>query len=140
MKVIILDDSKEDRDIIHHYLSKYNNNIDIQLSKNFKEAEILLKENNFDAIFLDLNLPKSEGIETVKKMQEILNNYNKNTSIIVLTGIHNYKIGKQSLKLGASDFLIKDENNYNDINRALNFATYSNHLPDRKQTLENIPF
>lgn len=139
MKIIILDDSKEDRDIICHYLNEYNSNIDIQLSKNFQEAKILLKKNNFDAIFLDLNLPESEGIETVKKMQKILNKYNKNTPIIVLTGMHNYKIGKQSLKLGALDFLIKDENNYNDINRALNFATYANHLPDRKQTLENIP-
>lgn len=57
----------------------------------------------FDIILLDLRLPDSQDMETLRRMHEAV----PDTPIVVLTGTMGKQVGLQSLAHGASDYLIK---------------------------------
>ncbi|SEW03095.1 bacterio-opsin activator domain-containing protein [Natrinema salifodinae] len=58
-----------------------------------------------DIVLLDLNLPDSEGLETLESVHE----ETSETPIVVLTGVRDQQVGVQAIQRGAQDFLVKDE-------------------------------
>ena len=63
----------------------------------------LLKTKQYDVLLLDLGLPDSNGIETVRSVSKV----NANIPIVVLTGLENEETGLEAIKNGASDYLVK---------------------------------
>ena len=63
----------------------------------------LLKTKQYDVLLLDLGLPDSNGIETVKSVSKV----NANIPIVVLTGLESEETGLEAIKNGASDYLVK---------------------------------
>lgn len=59
--------------------------------------------NEADLLVLDINMPEVDGIEVLKKFQEI----GKNISIIVLSSYDDVKLVKEVIKMGADGFLAK---------------------------------
>lgn len=57
----------------------------------------------YDVILLDMGLPDSSGIETVRKICRITD-----IPIVVLTGLGDEEIGLSAIKTGAADYLTKD--------------------------------
>ena len=126
MKILIIDDSKTDRNLILGHIKKIEKR-EIQADECdcLKEGQKKLEAFNYDAIILDLALPETDGIHTVEAIIEHLNKHNKNTPIIILTGSEDYSIGRQAWLLGIKHYLIKDEVESKDLSRALTFATMS---------------
>ena len=89
------------------------------LSKGLKQLESF----NYDAVILDLSLPETDGIDTVEAVIKHLDKHNKNTPVIVLTGLEDYSVGRKAWLLGIKEYLIKDEIQSKDLSRALTFAT-----------------
>ncbi|QSW97900.1 bacterio-opsin activator domain-containing protein [Haloterrigena alkaliphila] len=58
-----------------------------------------------DVVLLDLNLPDSEGLETL----DTVHAESEETPIVVLTGVRDQQVGVQAIQRGAQDFLVKDE-------------------------------
>ena len=133
MKILVIDDSKEDRDLIitHIKKSRKKEKITTDESNCLEDALKKIKLNNYDVIILDLILPKTDGIETVKKVVEHLKKIKKDVPIIVLTGVEDYKIGREARLLGIKDYLIKDEIQEKDLIRSLSFAVRGNHVRKR---------
>jgi len=133
MKILVVDDSPEDRLLAITYLSKaeLKDKIDITESPNLTEGMAQVKTVKFDAIFLDLALPETKGLDTIKTMLNCLEQQNKEIPVIVLTGNEDYKLGREALDLGCFAFLIKGEAKKKEIERTLNYATYNNALPKR---------
>ena len=131
MKVLVIDDSKEDRDLIINHLKKIEKEISVNECNCLKDGLNRLSSENFDAIILDLVLPETDGIDTVKAILENLEEHNKSTPIIVLTGIEDYSIGRKAWLLGIKEFLIKDEIQSKDLSRALTFATLKSSKPTK---------
>lgn len=127
MRILVIDDSQEDRDLIitHIKKSKKRTKVETEESNCLKDALKKLKTKNYDVIILDLVLPESDGIETVKTILSTLKELKKNIPVIVLTGVEDYKVGREAWLLGIKDYLIKDEMQSRDLSRALNFATYN---------------
>jgi len=127
MKILVIDDSAEDRDLIITHIKKSTKkeNIITDESNCLNDALNKIKTNYYDVIILDLVLPESNGIETVKTVVSCLKKLKKDIPIIVLTGMEDYKIGREAWLLGIKDYLIKDEIQSVDLSRALKFATYS---------------
>lgn len=127
MHILLIDDSKEDRDLIVNLIKRMKTKYDIFVSESncLKDALYKIKETTYDAIILDLILPESDGIDTIKTIVDNLHNYDKNTPVIVLTGLEDYKVGREAFDMGIKDFLIKDEITMADLMRALNFATFN---------------
>ena len=136
MKILVIDDNRADRDLIitHIKESKKRKNIITEESNCLKDALSKIENNDYDVILLDLVLPESDGIETVKTVISSLRKWEKDIPVIVLTGMEDYKVGREAWALGIKDYLIKDEIQSRDLTRALNFATYSTN-GERKSVL-----
>jgi DNA-binding NtrC family response regulator len=63
----------------------------------------IARHKTFDAIVLDLAMPKMDGLTTLQKLLEI----DADLQIILLTGHGNVAKGVEAMKLGAVDFLEK---------------------------------
>ncbi len=126
MKILVIDDCKEDRELAITYIHKTNTipNILTDESNCLEDALNKIEKNYYDVIILDLLLPRSDGIETIKKTQSFLRKQEKNIPIIILTGLEDLKLGRKALGLGIKEFLIKDELQIDDLSRAIKCATY----------------
>jgi len=124
MKILVIDDSKEDRELILTHIKKMDKSWDISIDECncLKNALEQLKSYDYNIIILDLMLPETDGIQTVKKIMEHLKKLDKKTPIIVLTNMEDFSVGRQAWSLGVKDFLIKDEIQTQDLSRALKFA------------------
>ena len=132
MKILVIDDSKEDRDLIINHIKKIEKDIKIDECNCLEDGLKKLSSLNYDAIILDLALPETDGIETVEAIIKHLDKHNKNTPVIVLTGLEDYSVGRKAWMLGIKEFLIKDEIETKDLSRALTFATQISAMPSTK--------
>ncbi len=64
-----------------------------------------LESEPVDVVLLDLNLPDSEGFETLRKTLETV----EWTPVVVLTGLTDRDVGVRAIEEGAQDYLVKDE-------------------------------
>jgi two-component system sensor histidine kinase UhpB len=71
-----------------------------------------------DVLLLDLFLQETRGIETFKSVVEL----QLNCPVIVLSGISDMETAIETVKLGAQDFLIKDELSAETIDRMIHYS------------------
>ncbi|MCW3127840.1 MAG: response regulator receiver protein [Bacteroidetes bacterium] len=104
LKVLLIEDNAGDAFLIKFYLGEsVNPRFNFFHAENMKTANELLASNSFDIILMDLNLPDSVGLDTIKKLLE---KYPTNL-VIVLTGLVDEKVGLETVRYGAQDFLVK---------------------------------
>lgn len=72
----------------------------------------------FDVVLLDLSLPDSQGLETVKRIVSAA----PGIPVIVLTSLDDEAMGVQAIQEGAQDYLIKGEISFRVLRRAINYA------------------
>ena len=68
-----------------------------------EEAIRVLKNETYDVVVLDLKMPGMNGIDTLKKINEL----NLPSQVIVLTGHGGVESAMKAIKLGAYDYLPK---------------------------------
>ncbi len=101
LNILIIDDEKNICLTLKDILSDWGCEVQIALS-----GEIGLKKCNkeqFDIIFLDVNLPGIDGIETFKQINEVQNN----VDILMISGYVGIDIAVKAIKIGAYDFIEK---------------------------------
>jgi CheY-like chemotaxis protein len=72
----------------------------------------------FDVVLLDLNLPDSEGLDTLTRMLDTA----KDVPIVVLTGGGDEGQGVQAIRMGAQDYFPKGKLDSSWVGRALRYA------------------
>jgi two-component system, cell cycle sensor histidine kinase and response regulator CckA len=72
----------------------------------------------FDAIVLDLNLPDSNGVDTVERMHEAA----AGIPIVVLTSSSDQGLSVMSMQRGAQDYLLKSDADADVLLRSLRYA------------------
>ena len=75
----------------------------VETAENGKVAIEKAQQQPFDAVVLDLAMPKMDGMETLKRLLEL----NPDQQIILLTGHGSVQKGVEAMKAGAMDFLEK---------------------------------
>lgn len=104
IKILVVEDTPGDVFLIKFYLEEIDpENYEIQSVGNLADAHYKLEREAFDVVLLDLNLPDSEGMITLKKTIEKF----PEEVYIVLTALSDEKIGLEAVKNGAQDFLVK---------------------------------
>lgn len=105
IKVIVVDDSALMRKIISDMINSQEEMEVIDTAKNGEELLIKIARRVPDVITLDIEMPKLNGIQTLKELKKI----NINIPVIMLSSIS--KSGTEStmdcLELGAFDFIAK---------------------------------
>lgn len=104
-KIVIVEDNPGDFVLFEEYISDSFLNTEITNVTSFKGFEQTIKKSNdFDIIFLDLSLPDKFGIDLVKGIITLA----PLIPIVVLTGYPDFNFAVQSLSLGISDYLLKE--------------------------------
>lgn len=83
-----------------------------------KEGLAALKDDFFDVILLDLDLPDSKGINTV----EVINTHFPAIPIVVITGAYEDGLGLKAVAHGAEEYLLKGKYDVVMLNKAITYA------------------
>lgn len=95
-----------------------NSSFDLARVSTMGDAIRALDDNPVDVVLLDLTLPDSLGLESVKKLKT----YSPGQAIIVLTGTDDEAVALQAVKNGAQDYLVKDDLNVSVVSRAIQYS------------------
>ena len=117
--LLIVEDNPGDAYLLQDLLS-FNTNIhnEFGIAACLSEALQLLKIRKFDAIILDLNLPDSHGVDTIRQVAQT----GTSAAIVVMTGLDDEQLGIDALELGAQDYLVKGKVDSDSLNRAIAYA------------------
>ncbi|MHC4417281.1 MAG: PAS domain-containing sensor histidine kinase [Planctomycetota bacterium] len=120
INLLLVDDDAVDRRMIVKALTRFSQSVafNIETAETLSEAIEHLNSYSCDIVLLDLNLPDSGGIDTVREVQ----NANSNVPIVVLTGLPDEKMGLQTIEQGAEDYLVKGKFSDDGLMRAIRYA------------------
>ncbi len=107
-KVLLVDDSESDRDVYRRYLLA-NKDYDYQIleAETLEEGLELWRSQSPDLALVDLNLPDGSGLELLEAIQKTQSR--KKIPVIMMNGQGHERIAVQAMKLGARDYLLKDD-------------------------------
>lgn len=133
-KILIAEDNQGDLTLFKDYLSDFILNPTLIHTKSFRETknEIVFKKDEIEIIFLDLTLPDIGPIELLKEIITLAGNI----PIIVLTGYSDFALATQSISLGVSDYLLKDELNSTLLYKSIIYNIERNKIVTRLKVSE----
>ncbi len=100
-RVLIVDDTRIEREILKNILRKDYNVVDE--AENGIEAIKKFKKLKPEIVILDVEMPKMDGVKTLKEIKRI----SPNTKVIMSSGNKKPKIVLECLKSGAMNYLLK---------------------------------
>ncbi len=118
IKVQIIEDYQQDISILENAIKSSGLEIDITVSRSIEEAIDVTSKNNFDCIFLDYYFPKQNGSDFLK----YYSSKNKSGNIIMVTSQEDVHMAVECMKLGASDFLTKNQITPASIGKSLRYV------------------
>jgi len=105
LDILVVDDNPDDAFWLQCQLER-EGEIKVTVAESLMETLQMIAKQRFGIIILDLGLPDSEGLETLKKVQE----QDTQTPIIAVTGLQqNEGVGNDAVKQGAQEFLVKGD-------------------------------
>jgi DNA-binding NtrC family response regulator len=109
-RILIVDDSESDRAAYIRYLQAEKNFSYQIIETDTLQAGLESWETHHpDLVLLDINLPDGNGLEF---LQTIAQSYpDPKLPVIVMTGETDARVALDAIKLGASDYLFKDDTN-----------------------------
>jgi len=137
MNILIVDDNTSNRVVLKLFLEDFENKNQIKFNieevKNGFEAVQICKDEKFDIVFMDIMMPKMDGIEATKLIRE----HDKNIMIIAISAVDDYIRQKKILSNGAEDYIPKP------VSADIFFSRISNYISliesrQRKENSESI--
>ncbi len=108
-KILIVDDEKSIRRTLREILEfeKY----EVEEAADGMECLVMLKQSTYDAVILDIKMPKMDGLDALERVQILT----PDTPVIMISGHANIDTAVEAVKKGAFDFISKPP----DLNRLL---------------------
>jgi two-component system response regulator AtoC len=101
MKILIVDDEPNIRDLMHRYLSL--DGIESDCAENGLSAQRMLKENPYDACLVDLKMPGMDGISLIIWIRQ----EGYRMPVIMISAHGDISDAVSALKEGAQDYIVK---------------------------------
>jgi signal transduction histidine kinase len=118
LKILLVEDNPGDVYLIQELLRTSGLQFSIERTSLLVDAIKMAGNKVFDVVILDLGLPDSFGLETLKNFDAI----NISAPVIVLTGLDDKEIALATVKEGAQDYLIKSNLTGDSIVRAIRYG------------------
>jgi CheY-like chemotaxis protein len=106
--IFLIDDDCDDREIFEAVLSEVDKSISLETACDGVDAMEKLnagKVDNVDLIFLDINMPRMDGVEFLEKMKK--NVHYKNIPVIIYSTTNQDSFIQKTLGLGAVSYMTK---------------------------------
>ena len=98
IKCIIIDDEPLAAEVVENYLKEFSNVDHVGTFTNPLEALELIESGEIDAVFIDINMPKMNGLEFIRSIEA-------KPSFIITTAYREYAV--ESYDLDVLDYLVK---------------------------------
>jgi len=119
LRVLVVEDNAADVDLVREALSEASPAaFHVESAPRLSSALAHLQARGCDLVLLDLGLPDSQGIETLRTLRQTV----PDVPVIVLTGTDDEEIGAAAVACGAQDYLVKGEVNAHSIARSARHA------------------
>ncbi len=102
-KFLVADDAKFIRVVLREILSKHYISSEIYEVENGQEAIEQYKKSKPDLVFLDVNMPKVDGMEAL----HFITKFDPGAKIIMISGIEQKYMMHQAVRQGARGFVMK---------------------------------
>jgi len=102
-KILIVEDDRFVSELYGHQFSKYG--FFAKVAEDGEQALEFIKKDEYDAVLLDIMIPKFDGVEVLKRMRD--DPKTKDTQVIILSNLGQDELIKQALQLGAKAYIIK---------------------------------
>jgi DNA-binding NarL/FixJ family response regulator len=119
--VLLIEDDPEDVNLVERSLGKPfgpSHPFSLEHTAALQEGLDRLGKGDTDVLLLDLDLPDSQGVDTVVRVRE----RDSEVPIVVFTMIGDDDTALRALKAGAQDYLVKSELNGSLLSRAIRYA------------------
>ena len=103
IRVLHLEDSPRDADIIGHKLQMEDVSCEISLANSRERFDAALTRELFDLILCDYNLADYDGVSALKRAKEV----QPDTPVIIISGTVGEEEAVKCLHTGATDYLLK---------------------------------
>jgi len=117
-QVLVVDDSAADRNLVRLSLQASTHPYDLEYAERLSEGLDKLEKRSPHIILLDLNLPDSQGNETVQRVTDKA----PDVPILVLTGSDDDHMALEAVRTGAQDYIVKGKMDGYALTRAMNHA------------------
>ncbi len=104
-KVLIVDDSKLIHQMYRLVLMRFKDCKLVDAMNGLEALEILSREDGFDLILLDINMPVMNGIQFMEKINE--SGVHRNVPIIVVSTEGKEEDTVRAMRLGARGYIVK---------------------------------
>ncbi len=134
LKILLVEDSQTDATLLKEsiFLSG-TNDISVTVAASLQQADSYCKNNRFDAALLDLTLPDSAGLETVRLARQ----HCPDIPIVVLTGVDDEQMGVEAVRMGVQDYLVKGQTDGRSIVRSIRYAIERKRLEEELRKAQN---
>jgi signal transduction histidine kinase len=116
--VLIVDDSAADRNLVRLSLMESPHPYSLDFAERLSEGLTKLEQRRPDVVLLDLNLPDSQGHETVQRVTRNA----PDVPILVLTGSNDDRMALDAVRTGAQDYIVKGQMDSHALTRAMQHA------------------
>lgn len=99
-KILFIEDDMIDRLSLQRLIKNYENTFTASFAGSFQEAKELINCTEFNVIVTDFHLGDGDGKDVIKIAKEV--------PVIIVTGANDVELAVNTMKAGAFDFLIKD--------------------------------
>lgn len=127
--ILLVEDNPTNAALVQAHLEEPGSRQQFHITcvETLREALLLLSEQTFDIVLLDLTLPDSHGVETVQRVRMA----SSQTPVVVLTSVADEELGLAAVRSGAQDCLLKTELTAALLRRAITYALERQHLEQR---------
>ena len=126
LDILMVEDNPGDVILVKELIKLTGVKFTLTHAAGLKETFALCSNKEFDVILLDLGLPGSKGLETLKLIQV----FRINSPIVVMTGLDDEDIALSSLREGAQDYLVKNKLTSDNILRAIKYGIERKKIQD----------
>lgn len=119
LRILIVEDDRLTARLVQSHLQKgFPEGFALDHVLNLVEGLGLMEAKTYDVLLLDLNLPDSEGLDTIQRVKVA----QKNLPIVILTANDCDEASVNAIRLGAQDYLIKGSFNHRLLCRTIMHA------------------
>ena len=102
-KILIVEDEDAIRRVLKKVLLEESSKYNLDEAVNGDQAISLIKVNHYDLVLCDIKMPKKDGIDVLK----FVNQYDNSIPVIMISGHGDLKTAVKAMRLGAFDYIEK---------------------------------
>jgi len=125
VRLLLVEDSRTYRVLVQSILQELaHEEYLVEEAEDLDQAAGLAETFDPDIILLDLFLPDSEGLDTLRRTKRVF----PDKAIVVLSGLDDEDVAFQAIQEGAQDYLFKSETDPRTLERAIRYARERNQI------------